>query len=184
MEAYVKKFKDQNRLFIRIKKIESEDQAEFILKSSIEGLRELAHGPDIVFDVRGYKVSDANFEYEYVRKFLLVMCVKIPRTIIRIGNSPFIALADQIIQALNVRLDSKIITSGTYEGIKTKLNEEKGFDDLVSWISAADFKPDQPKKIKGFYPQASTSHVTLDSLRLIFYLYQLTAITLLQVKSP
>ena len=33
MEAYVKPFPDLNRLFVKIKNLESEDQADFILKS-------------------------------------------------------------------------------------------------------------------------------------------------------
>ena len=150
MEAYVKKFKNENRLFIRIKKIESEDQADFFLKTSTEALRELEHGPDIVFDVSGYKVSEAKFEYEYVRRFILVMCVKMPGTIIRIGNSSFISLADQIIQALNVRLDSKIITSVSYESAIKKLKQEKGLGELESWFSSADFSPETVEKSQRF----------------------------------
>ncbi|MDY0361715.1 MAG: PilZ domain-containing protein [Desulforegulaceae bacterium] len=150
MEAYIKKFKDQNKLFVRIKKIESEDQADFFLKTTIKSLRELENGLDIIFDVRDYKVSEANFEYEYVKKFLLVMCVKMPKSIIRIGGSSFILLADQIIQALNVRLDSKIITSDSYEGIKKKLNKEKGLEKFALWFSSTDFNPDLQEKNKRF----------------------------------
>lgn len=160
MEAYVKKFKDNNRLFIRLNKIESEDQADFILKSSIEALRELEDRPDIVFDVRGYKISEAKFEYEYVRRFLLVMCVKMPGSIIRIGSSSFVALADQIIQALNVKLDSKIITSGSYEGIKKKIQDEKGMEEFYSWFSSTDFNPD-PKEQNQRLLSAS-DHLTCD----------------------
>ena len=141
MEAYVKPFPDLNRLFVKIKNLESEDQADFILKSAIAGLRLLEKDPDLIFDLRGYKLSEVNFEYEYMRRFLLVMSLKLPRSVIRIGDENFLKVADEVIKELNVSLDSYIITSDTLSGIKEKLkNKGEDFQKLCKWFDEFDFE--------------------------------------------
>jgi|GEM_PF-6497620 c-di-GMP-binding flagellar brake protein YcgR len=140
MEAYVKPFVHQNKLFIKIKNLESEDQADFVLKSAIAGLRKLDKDPDLIFDLRGYEVSDVTFEYEYMRRFLLVMCLKSPRSIIRIGKDNFLQIADEVIKALNVRLDSLILTSDNIDDVKAKLKlRGEKFEELAGWFDKFDF---------------------------------------------